>query len=100
MAEAVSVLYKKLNDLEQEIVYAQRKRKEEAEKTIKALKSISQEDAEIIGKFVPELKDVIAYTMEEVLENKHGEIQKIQYVYSAVRNLVETWLKNYEAALC
>lgn len=100
MAFDVSNLYKRYNALETEVNYTQRKRREEAEAVFAALQSISDADVEMLVSDVPDLEVVRKYTVDEILLNEHGELVRLQQVYSRLTYLLDSWLKHYEDALC
>lgn len=95
----ISELSKRYNSLVNEVTYTQRKRKEEAEKAVEALHRISDEDIELLKKYVPAIEDVTKFTVEQLLENTHGECEQVNALYSKLANLLDGWLKHYEDAL-
>ena len=100
MSIDVASLYKRYNALEQEVNYIQRKRKEEGEQIVAALKSIPEEQIERIREFAPDIVFLKECTVEDFISNKDGALNRLQKMYSELTHLADTWLKNFEDGLC
>lgn len=100
MAFDVSNLYKRFTALEQEVTYTQRKRREEGERAVAALRSIPDERVEELKEYVPDIVFLRQCTVEDFIENKHGELNRLQKMYSDLTYLADAWLKHFEDSLC
>ena len=99
MKTDIKELSQRLKYIETEIEISQRRRKEEAEKAVKALSKISAEDIEMLDCIVPMLKFVVKYSEDDILKNANGEINNIQRVTDELRNYLEDRLTYYENLL-
>ena len=100
MTTDISSLYKRFTAIEQEVAYIDRKRREEAEKAVAALALITDEDVERVSEYVPDLVSLKKCTVEDLIENRNGELLKLQLVYGQLTDLLDSWLKTYEDNLC
>lgn len=100
MTTDISSLYKRFTAIEQEVAYIDRKRREEAEKAVAALALITDEDVARVSEYVPDLVSLKKCTVEDLIENRNGELLKLQLVYGQLTDLLDSWLKTYEDNLC
>lgn len=99
MSVDITNLYKRYTELENEVAYSQRKRKEEAENIYNVLQGISDSDIDLLSKEVPELAELREFTIDDILSNQHGEVNRIPRIYSKLTELLDAWLKHFEDAL-
>ena len=100
MTTDISSLYRRFTAIEQEVAYIDRKRREEAEKAVAALALITDEDVARVSEYVPDLVSLKKCTVEDLIENRNGELLKLQLVYGQLTDLLDSWLKTYEDNLC
>lgn len=94
-----SKIAQRLQRLTTEAEIARRKRQEEATKAVAALKEISMEDVERFSGIVPNLRYVVTYTEQDLMQNAHGEIAMVNEVKKRLREYLEERLKFYEDQL-
>lgn len=100
MAVNINNLYKRFTALETETKINQRRYQEEAEKAVKALAQISDEAVQQLSREFPALLTVKSYTVEMLLENKHGERELLQRLYNDMTFALDKRLKHFEDSLC
>lgn len=100
MSVNISELYKRYTSLEQEVSYIQRKRKEEAEQAVRVLQTLTDSDIELLKDDIPDILEVKSFTVDGILANKNGELQRLQRLYSSVTELLDKWIRHYEDGLC
>ena len=100
MSPDFSSLRKRLDTLNSEVTYNTRKRKEEAERYVAHFSQFSEEDIKVLAEFVPDIVGVSKFTVDDILNNANGEVQRLQRVYEEATSIVERMLTHYEGMLC
>lgn len=95
----VSNLYKRFTALEQEVAYTQRKRREEGEQAVAALQAIPAERVDELREYVPDIVFLRQCTVDDFIENKNGELARLQKMYNDLTYLADSWLKHFEDSL-
>ena len=92
-------LGQRIQNLNTELEIQKRKREDEAKKIHKALTSISEEEANIIYRIVPEINIIKNYTVDDLLNNYNGELDMIILVRNKLQAYIEERLSFYEGCV-
>lgn len=86
-------------EVEQELVFARRKREEEAKVAAKLLSEISDEMAQKLSAYIPAILTIRGYSEEDLIKNNNREIETLQETYGEASRLLEQWLTQLEESL-
>lgn len=89
----------RIQNLNTELEIQKRKREDEAKKIHKALTSISEEEANIIYRIVPEINIIKNYTVDDLLNNSNGELDMLILVRNKLQAYIEERLSFYEGCV-
>lgn len=92
-------LGQRIQNLNTELEIQKRKREDEAKKIHKALTSISEEEANIIYRIVPEINIIKNYTVDDLLNNSNGELDMLILVRNKLQAYIEERLSFYEGCV-
>lgn len=92
-------LGQRIQNLNTELEIQKRKREDEAKKIHKALTSISEDEANIIYRIVPEINIIKNYTVDDLLNNSNGELDMLILVRNKLQAYIEERLSFYEGCV-
>lgn len=95
----ISELIKEYNTLAADFNYKERVRIETAEKVVKFLHSFTEEEIEILASVVPSVRDMMALTKEDMLQDGSNSAQLIQSTFNAVSSVIEREFKLFKESL-
>lgn len=95
----VAELQQKYQKVRTESEFIRRKKSSAAFNARKALSEITKEDLELLSPIAPEIRIIVAFTQEEIADNKNGEVAMIERVKEQLRTFAEQRLTFYEEHL-
>lgn len=99
MQLSVEEFGRRVRSLQTEVEIANRTRQAEAARARKALDGIQEKDIELLAPIIPELPRVYKFTVQEILNNEHGEVEAITAVVESLRSYLDQRLSYYEEQL-
>lgn len=99
MAQNLEDMLARMNKCKTECVYSQRRWEEAAQVAVKALSGMKDEHVERLLDVVPNLKIIRTYTVEQINENKNGELKLVQETLQALLKFAEDGISFLEAQL-
>lgn len=85
--------------IEQELLFAQRKREEEAKNAARLLGAINDDMAVQLREYIPAIDAIRSYTEDDIIRNNNHEIETLQETYSLAASLLDQWLTQLEEAI-
>ena len=93
-------LYRRLTNVSAEFALSRKQNASRANAAVTAISKLSAEQIELIAEKFPAIREVVDYTVDDLLANNNGEREKIKRLYNELTFEVDARLKYYEDALC